>query len=316
MDPFIASCSTVDPGTKHRDVCRSGTKRERHGVDIAAAGHPLPEAVPRCKQAVASPIQEGNVKYRKLAATALVLSFLAPCLCAQTAAVDSAPAAANAVDPASIKALKDMGAHLQTLKRFQVSTELTAERVLVDGQKLQHSATATLDVERPNRLRARIASARAEREIVYDGKAVTLSNLAQKYHATVPFTDTIGALIIALEDRYGVEMPLYDLFLWGTPAAPLDKIDSAMNAGQDFIGDDLCDQYAFRQGDFDWQIWITTGSNPLPRKLVITSRYDEARPQSVSVLDWNLEPSFEDAVFRFTPPEGSTAVELRSLDKK
>ena len=41
--------------------------------------------------------------------------------------------------PASIQALKDMGAFLQTLKRFRVSTELTGERVLADGQKLQHT---------------------------------------------------------------------------------------------------------------------------------------------------------------------------------
>jgi len=33
-----------------------------------------------------------------------------------------------------------------------------------------------------------------------------------------------------------------------------------MNAGQDFIDEDLCDHYAFRQGQIDWQIWITAGS--------------------------------------------------------
>ena len=60
---------------------------------------------------------------------------------------------------------------------------------------------------------------------------------------------------------------MIDLFVLGTPAAPLDKLDSAMNAGQDFVGDDLCDHYALRQGHFDWQIWITVGSKPLPRKL-------------------------------------------------
>ena len=108
---------------------------------------------------------------------------------------------------------------------------------------------------------------------------------------------------------------MYDLFLWGTPAAPLDKIDSAMNAGQDFIGNDLCNHYAFRQGTFDWQLWITTGDK-LPRKLVITNRADEARPQSVTLIDWNLKPIFKDAVFKFTPPKGSTAVELRPLDKE
>ena len=131
-------------------------------------------------------------------------------------------------------------------------------------------------------MRVLMQSARSEREIIYDGKTVTLYTPAQKYYSTVEFTGTIGELIDQLEERYGVEIPLSDLFLWGTPAAPLDKIESAMNAGQDFIDKDLCDHYAFRQGRIDWQIWITTGSKPLPRKIVITNRADEARPQSVS----------------------------------
>ena len=245
-----------------------------------------------------------------LALGLLAASLVAASTFAQTAPAGTPAAAANAVDAASIQALKDMGAFLQTLKRFRASTEATGERVLADGQKLQHVATAELDVDRPNKLRAVIRNARSQREIIYDGKTVTLFTPAQKYYSTVEFTGTIGDLIAKLEERYAVEMPMSDLFLFGTPAAPLDKIESAMNAGQDFIDDDLCDHYAFRQGKIDWQIWITTGGKPLPRKVVITNRADEARPQSVSLIDWNLKPKFKDAVFKFTPPKGATKIEI------
>lgn len=254
--------------------------------------------------------------YKKLVTAILALSLAAPGIYAQNVTADTTEKVVNAVDPASIQALKSMGAHLQSLKRFQVSTELTGELVLADGQKLQHTATANVDVERPNKLRARMFSTRSEREIFYDGKMATLYIPKQKYYSTVEFDDNIGALVTKLEARYNVEIPLSDLFLWGTPAAPLDKIDSAMNAGQDFIGKDLCDHYAFRQGNFDWQIWITTGNRPLPRKVVITNRSDEARPQSVSIINWNLKPTFKDAVFKFVPPKGATAVALHSLEKK
>lgn len=257
---------------------------------------------------------------KKLVLSLLAMSLAAPGIYAQTAPPAAAPATAqaveNAVDPASIQALKNMGAHLQTLKRFQVSTELTGERVLADGQKLQHTATADMDAERPNRLHARMWSARAERELIYDGKTVTLYTPAQKYYSTVEYSGNLGELVKRLEDRYGVEVPLADMFIWGTPAASFDKIESAMNAGQDFVGKDLCDHYAFRQGNFDWQIWITTGDKPLPRKLVITNRNDEARPQSLQLIDWNLKPTFKDGVFKFTPPKGATAVEIRPLVQK
>ena len=253
------------------------------------------------------------MQHKILALSLLVLSLASARLQAQTAPAASAAAArpaAVAVDPAAIQALKDLGAHLVTLKRFQVSNALTGERVLADGQKLQHSATATLDVVRPNMLRAVMVSARAERELIFDGKTVTLWTPAQKYYSTVPFTGTLGELSNRLEEKFGVEIPLSDLFVWGTPAASFDKIESAMMAGQDFIGKDLCDHYAFRQGKLDWQIWITVGSKPLPRKIVISNRVDEERPQSVSLIDWNLKPGFANSVFKFTPPKGATAVEL------
>ena len=243
----------------------------------------------------------------------LVPGLLAIVLAAPGAHAQSAGAAApatNPVDPASIQALKDMGAHLQSLKRFHVTTDATGENVLADGQKLQHSATAEMDVVRPNMIRARMQSARSQREIVYDGKTVTLFTPAQKYYSTVEFTGTIGELVARLEERYAVQLPLSDLFVFGTPAANFDKIESAMNAGQDFIDDDLCDHYAFRSGKIDWQIWITTGSKPLPRKVVIINRADEARPQSVSLIDWNLKPTFKDSVFKFTPPKGATKIEI------
>src|SRR5215510_1964119 len=255
------------------------------------------------------------MRRKTVALILLVASFAAAGSYAQTPPpappkAASPKPAGNAVDPASVQALKDMGSYLQTLKRFSVSTELTGERVLKDGEKIQHTAKADLRVARPGKLRARMTSAQTERELVYDGKTVTLYSPAQKYYSTAELAGTIGDLIERLEQKYGVELPLADLFRWGTPAAPLDKIESAMNAGQDFIGKDLCDHYAFRQGKIDWQIWITANGKPLPRKLVITNRADEARPQSVSMIDWNLKPSFKDSTFKFTPPKGASKVEI------
>jgi len=153
-------------------------------------------------------------------------------------------------------------------------------------------------------------SPRSERELDYDGKTVTLYAPAQKYYSTVEFSGSLGELIGRLEERFGVQIPLSDVFVWGTPAAQLDKFESALNAGQDIIGGEVCDHYAFRQANIDWQIWIATGGKPLPRKIVITNRTDEARPQSVTMINWNLKPTFTDAVFKFTPPKGSTKIEI------
>lgn len=232
---------------------------------------------------------------------------------AATPATTTAAPDARLVDPAVIQALKAMGSYLQTLKRYAVAIDLSGERVLADGEKLQHTATADLRVSAPNKLRAQMRSARSQRDLIFDGRTVTLYQPQQKYYSQAEFAETNAVLVERLRQRYGVEIPSADLFLWGTSAAPLDNIQSAMNAGQDFVGGTLCDHYAIRQGDFDWQIWIAAGDRPLPCKLVITNRADEARPQSVTLYRWNLNPKFGNSVFTFTPPKGATEAKFVPL---
>jgi len=252
--------------------------------------------------------------HKAIVLSLLVLSLAAsPCIAVDSGTPGATQPVAPAVDASTIEALKNMGAYLQTLHRFQVKSEVSRETVLADGQKLQYSASAQVDIQRPNRARVLISSARAEREMIYDGKTVTLYTPALKYYSSTETADTIRGMQKQLEEKYGVAFPLVDLFVWGTPEAPLDKIESAMNAGQDIIGQELCDHYVFRQGTLDWQIWVSAGDRPLPRKLVITRRDDEARPQSVSLLTWNLKPTFKDSIFKFTPPKDAKLISVRPL---
>jgi hypothetical protein len=91
---------------------------------------------------------------------------------APAGAPGAASASTNPVDPAAIQALRKTGTYFKSLKRFSDSIDLTGERVLEDGQKLQHTATAEPDVDRPNRIGVSMRSARSGHEIFYDGKTV------------------------------------------------------------------------------------------------------------------------------------------------
>ena len=170
---------------------------------------------------------KGIQRTRPMPRKILALGLLAASLVAPSTFAQTAPAA-NAVDAASIQALKDMGAFLQTLKRFHVSTEATGERVLADGQKLQHVATAELDVDRPNKLHVAIQNARSKREIIYDGKTVTLFSPAQKYYSTVEFSEPVGALMRSSTFSWASTVAWFSRAngsgLMGTPAPPMTAL--------------------------------------------------------------------------------------------
>jgi hypothetical protein len=222
------------------------------------------------------------------------------------------PAAAPgvAVEPEAIAALKSMGAYLRTLKQFQVDATTSDEKVLDDGQKVLTEGATRIVAELPGRLYADVHNDRVDRTYLYDGKSFTLFAQRANQYATIAAPPTIGELADKLEADYDLSVPLVDLFRWGGPHWSAAGINGAISLGPGTVLDTTCEHYAFRQADLDWQIWIQRGSNPLPRRIVITTKTDEARPQHTATYSWNLAPSFSNDTFVFYPPEGAGKVVL------
>ena len=223
--------------------------------------------------------------------------------------------AAPAVDPASIAALNSMSAYLRTLKTFQVEAATATDEVLEDGQLVKYSGTTNIVAQFPNKLLADVSSDRNERQYVYDGKTFTLLARRVGYYATVPAPATVRELADVLSAKYDIEVPLSDLFLWGAPGWNSADITSAVDIGPGEVGGTTCEHYAFRQDGADWQLWIQKGDFPLPRKLVITTTSDPARPQHTATYTWNLAPSVNDAAFTFTAPSGARKIVLADVSK-
>jgi hypothetical protein len=219
------------------------------------------------------------------------------------------------IEPDAMAALTKMGGYLRTLKAFEVEAITSAEDVLEDGQKVQFDGVTKLLARMPDRLLISVDGDRQNRDYIYDGKTFTLLARRVNYYATVSAPPTIAALADSLDDQYGLNLPLEDLFRWGGPQSKDDAITSAMSIGPSEVGGVTCGHYAFRQEGLDWQVWIQMGDYPLPRKLVLTTRTDEARPQYVATFGWNLAPSFNDAAFAFAPPTGAGRVAFADLKK-
>jgi hypothetical protein len=69
-------------------------------------------------------------------------------------------------------------------------------------------------------------------------------------------------------------------------------------------------QYAFRQGPVDWQVWIAKGAQPLPRKIVIVDRTDDARPAYSVRLNWTLNPTLAADAFTFRPGADAKQIQI------
>jgi len=220
------------------------------------------------------------------------------------------------IDPSAMAALDKMGAYLRTLKAFQVTAVMTTDDVLDDGQQIQSGSVVDLLAAKPSQLRIEIKSDSKHRLFLYDGKTFTVWAELVNYYATVPAPPTIAELVDKLDEKYGIELPLVDLFKWGTPQSVEEKrIIGALDFGPSSVDGVTCEQYAFRQDGLDWQVWIQQGDYPLPRKLILTTLTDEARPQHTEILTWNLAPSFNDAAFKFDPPKDAGKIAIAEVNE-
>jgi len=188
---------------------------------------------------------------------------------------------------------------------------VTNDDVISTGQKLQRSMDLRITIRRSDALRVEMNGDRYRRNILYDGKVLTVSDPEQKFYATFDSPPTIDATIAAVREKLGLDLPLGVLFADNAYEALSKNARVATYVGLHRLSGEMCHQLAFSQNKVDWQIWISAKGPPLPRKLVIDFKDRPERPQyTATLVGWNLEPQVSAAEFKFSPPADFQKIEF------
>ena len=215
------------------------------------------------------------------------------------------------VDPAAVKALADMSAFLQSLSAFELTSRTSLDLVANDDQKIQLDGIATYKVRKPDAFVIDVVSDEWNRRFIYKGREFTLYAPKLNYFSTWAAPATIKDAIADAETRFGISLPLDDLFRWSEPGgARAGDLISGYLVGVETVDGVKTNHYAFREALIDWQIWIQHGDQPLPRKVVIVDRRDPTNPAYVARLTWVLNPTLTDADFASFLP-GKDAKRIR-----
>jgi hypothetical protein len=248
----------------------------------------------------------------------LCLASASPALAAPAAApkapasVATAPAAG--VAPEALQALRRMSAYLGTLPAIELTSNASIDVVTVQGQRVGLDAVVNYKIKRPNAFVIDVNMDQKKRRFYYDGKQFTVFGPNVGFYATAPAPATIRQTLAAIDEKFGIELPLEDLFRWNDPTDnPASDLVSGFVVGTATLDGVETDHYAFRQADLDWQIWIQRGDKPLPLKVVIVDRTDPADPTYVARLTWNVSPTFTPQDFEFHPDKDAKRIRLSEL---
>jgi hypothetical protein len=240
-----------------------------------------------------------------------VLAVEQQALCQENAASPEQPAAADTpkVAPAAIGMLEEMGAYIGSADQFTFRADISFDHVLPSGQKLQFSAAENVALQRPSRLYVEWSGDLGERQFWYDGKSATIYDPDTPFYSAEAAPPEIDGMLEKLVTQLNFSPPLSD-FLYSDPyKSARASIQYGFSLGVTEINGRSCRALAFVEKEVDWQIWIDTGPQRVPCKVVITYKNNPAQPQfSATFTDWDFEPRIASSTFTPELPVGTQAV--------
>jgi hypothetical protein len=215
------------------------------------------------------------------------------------------------IDDGAVQALRDMSNYLMKSQTLGIVSEGSLDVVTGDGQRIQLDGTTNYKIRRPGFVIDYVSDMKSRR-FIYDGKTFTVYSPKLGYYASVAAPPTNKEVLDTIYNKFGISLPLVDLFRWGDGANGdrIKALKSAYDVGPATIDGTETEHYAFREADTDWEVWIQQGDQPLPRKMVIVDRNDPSHPTFTSRLTWQVNPTYTDADFAFVPDANAKRIEL------
>jgi len=219
-----------------------------------------------------------------------------------------------AVDPKAIKALAQIGEKLRSLREYTVSAQVKTRAPLASGQYKDFKGTAKYQVRAPEHLHGSARGVGFDRDIVYDGRTITIFSPAQKHYARIDAPGTLPTLVSTIEERTGFRIALAQLFAWDDQARLLEGAERASYSGEALVGGRSCAHYSYKKNGIAWEVFAD--AQHLPCKLAFVDTRDAGLPGYDAELTWVERATLPDSTFVFTPPAGASEVGWDAFGEK
>jgi hypothetical protein len=240
----------------------------------------------------------------------LVLGAVIGLLMFTTAAGAQEKGAAGASSDQAQVILKRMADLLKHTQQYTVTVDSEYDVVQKSGEKIEFGELRKLTVVRPNRIRVDSESRDGRKgTLCYNGQDIVIFDARDNVYSSARKPSDLDHLFDHFKDDLEISMPLGQVFSAGLEKVKMKKINSVYHVGEATIAGVRCDHLAGTTTKVDFQVYVTQGDQPLPRRIVITYRKEAGKPQfRAQISDWQLNVNVPESTFAFTPPQGAERI--------
>ena len=216
------------------------------------------------------------------------------------------------IDPAAVPILHAMADALRSAKTLSFRTESWTDEEVDDGVHASVGAESRVLLRQPDGLFVDRIGEKGHRVARYDGKTFSICDPERKVWARIDAPATVEATLDMLEERFGIVVPLADLFVGDPYEAYTSKAQSIVDLGVRPVKGVSCHHISLSNDWLAWQIWIPVEGPPLPRRVEIRYLDEPGAPRFTAFLDdWKVDVAVSAEDFAFVPPEGSQEIEIK-----
>lgn len=207
--------------------------------------------------------------------------------------------------------LKLMSDYLASAKALTYRSKNSLELPEKTGQFLTYFAETDVALQRPNKLRVIVTGDVPNYQMYFDGSKITAFDPQRNIYAISEPLHTIDEMLDYVVTKTEMYFPSANL-MHSDPYAALTKgLTQATVVGPTMVNDVPCEHFAYKSPGTDWEIWIESGSHPLPRRLIAIYKEANYLPRyRIEYSDWNLAPKLKQNLFAFNIPANSQQVEF------
>jgi len=219
---------------------------------------------------------------------------------------------AGDIDAEALEIFKEMADYLEAASVFGYQAEYSYDAVQESGLKVEFGASRKILVSRPDRMRVESQRRDGMRAVMtFDGKKMWLYEPKENVYATADQPGHLDESIEHVVTGLRIKAPLADLIETGLYEKVTTPLTRALYLGETIVTGVACEHLLMSNDYADFQLWITSGDQPVLKRIVITYREEPGQPQfRAHFLSWDMSPRDIKGQFEFEPPEGAERIRI------
>lgn len=208
--------------------------------------------------------------------------------------------------------LREMGKLMSGSPELSIRINDSIDNVLSNGQKVQCTHVREITFVRPNLLKVEASGDVVNRIVWKDDKMVSVYDPGRNKFARFGATGSVEQVSDLLQDRLGISLPGSDLLADDIYKLVTDNAVRIEYYGLGYVGENKCHHIVCQGNEIDWQLWIDSGEQKWPRKLVITYKNEPAQPQyTMHVVSIEVPQKVDPQTFKYDIPADAEQVEVQ-----